>query len=50
MNELLKDLKYITIATKSIRIINIIRAALTVGIIVFSVLKCKNLTQKLIER
>lgn len=50
MNSLLKDLKYISIATKSIRIINIIRAALTVGIIVFSVLKGKKLTQKMIER
>ena len=50
MNELLKDLKYINLATKSIRIINFIRAALTVGIIVFSVLKGKNLTQKLIEK
>ncbi len=50
MNELFKDLKYIQIATKSIRIINIIRAALTVGIIVFSVLKGKALTQNLIEK
>ena len=50
MNGLLKDLKYINIATKSIRIINIIRAALTVGIIVFSVLRGKTLTEKLIER
>ena len=50
MNELLKDLKYINIATKSIRIINIVRALLTVGIIVFSVLKGKTLTQKLLEK
>lgn len=50
MNEIMKDLKYISIATKSMRIINIIRAALTVGIIVFSVLKGKTLTEKMIER
>ena len=50
MNGLLKDLKLITIATKSIRILNIIRASLTVGIIVFGVLKGRNLTQKLIEK
>ncbi len=50
MNEILRDLKFINIATKSIRIINIIRALLTVVIIVFSVLKGKTLTQKLLEK
>ena len=50
MNEFLKDLKYINIATKSIKIINIIRALLTVVIIVFSVFKGKQLTQNLIEK
>ena len=49
MKELLKDLKYIELATKSIRILNIIRALLTVGIIVFSVLKGKKMTEKVIE-
>ena len=50
MNEIFRDLKYINIATKSIRIINIIRALLTVVIIVFSVLKGKKLTEYLIEK
>ena len=50
MNEVLKDLKLINIATKSIKIINIIRALLTVGIIVFGVLKGKDLTQRLIDK
>ena len=50
MNEILRDLRFINIATKSIRIINIIRALLTVGIIVISVLKGRNLTKMLIEK
>ncbi len=50
MNEIIKDMKLFNIAFKSMKIINIIRTALTVGIIVLSVLKGKTLTQKLIEK
>jgi len=50
MNEIIKDMKLLNIAFKSMKIINFIRMALTVGIIVLSVLKGKTLTQKLIEK
>lgn len=50
MNEIIKDMKLLNIALKSMKIINLVRAALTVGIIVLSVLKGKTLTQKLIEK
>lgn len=43
MDELFKDLKYISFATKSLKALSIIRAVLTVGIIVFSVLKSKKI-------
>ena len=50
MNEIYRDLKLINIASKSIKTINIIRALLTVGIIVFGVLKGKKITEYLIEK
>jgi hypothetical protein len=49
MNEVFKDLKYISLATKSLKVLSILRAVLTVGIIVFSVLKGRVLTKRIIK-
>jgi len=49
MKELFKDVRILNLALKSIKVLNILRAVLTVGIIVFTVLKGKKLSDRLVK-